>query len=102
MFVAFIGLIFTGYPIAWVMGGVALWFALAGIVMNSFGVDTFLLKHFGSFTIIIDRLWAIMANWVLVALPNFVFMGLMLDRSGIAEKLMTNFVMVFGRLRGGL
>ena len=43
-----------------------------------------------------------MSNWVLVALPNFVFMGLMLDRSGAAEHLMTNFVKVFGRLRGGL
>jgi tripartite ATP-independent transporter DctM subunit len=102
MFVGFVGLIFTGYPIAWVMGGIALWFALIGIAFNNAGVDTFLLKNFATFTIVIDRLWAIMSNWVLVALPNFVFMGLMLDRSGIAENLMTNFVKVFGRLRGGL
>jgi tripartite ATP-independent transporter DctM subunit len=102
LFAGFIGLIFTGFPIAWIMGGLALWFALIGIVLNSAGVDTFLLKSFANFTIIIDRLWAIMSNWVLVALPNFVFMGLMLDRSGIAENLMTNFVKVFGRLRGGL
>ena len=102
LFAGFIGLIFTGFPIAWIMGGLALWFALIGIVLNNAGVDTFLLKSFANFTIIIDRLWAIMSNWVLVALPNFVFMGLMLDRSGIAENLMTNFVKVFGRLRGGL
>ena len=43
-----------------------------------------------------------MANWVLVALPMFVFMGLMLDRSGVAEKLMTKFVAAVRRLRGGL
>src|SRR5688572_13714245 len=74
MFVGFVGLIFTGYPIAWVMGGIALWFALIGIAFNNAGVDTFLLKNFATFTIVIDRLWAIMSNWVLVALPNFVFM----------------------------
>ncbi|MGH6611295.1 MAG: TRAP transporter large permease [Burkholderiaceae bacterium] len=102
MFLGFVALIFTGYPIAWIMGGIALWFAAIGVVLNSLGVDTFLLKNYGSFTIIVDRLWAVMSNWVLVALPNFVFMGLMLDRSGVAEHLMTNFVKVFGRLRGGL
>lgn len=102
MFLAFIGLIFTGFPIAWLMAGLALWFATVGVVLNSLGVDTFLLKNYGSFTIIVDRIWAVMSNWVLVALPNFVFMGLMLDRSGVAENLMKNFVKVFGRLRGGL
>src|SRR5512134_720234 len=102
LFFTFIGLLFTGYPIAWIMAGLALWFALIGIVLNSMDVDTFLLKNWGSFTIIVDRIWAVMSNWVLVALPNFVFMGLMLDRSGVAENLMTNFVKVFGRMRGGL
>ena len=43
-----------------------------------------------------------MGNWVLVALPMFVFMGLMLDRSGMAESLMRNFVRLFGAVRGGL
>ncbi len=102
MFLGFCVLIFVGYPIAWIMGGLALWFAGIGIVLNGLGIDTFLLKHFGNFTIIVDRVWSVMENWVLVALPNFVFMGLMLDRSGVAASLMTNFVKVFGRLRGGL
>jgi tripartite ATP-independent transporter DctM subunit len=43
-----------------------------------------------------------MNNWVLVALPMFIFMGLMLDRSGVASDLMTNFARLFGRVRGGL
>ena len=43
-----------------------------------------------------------MRNWVLVALPMFIFMGLMLERSGIASDLMTNLTRVFGRVRGGL
>ncbi len=102
MFLLFIALLFTGYPIAWLMAGLAVWFTAVGVVFNEFGVDTFLLKNYSSLTIIVDRIWAVMSNWVLVALPNFIFMGLMLDRSGVAEKLMTNFVKVFGRLRGGL
>ena len=100
MFLGFVALIFPGFPIAWIMGGIALWFAGIGTVLNSLGVDTFLLKHFGSFTIIVDRIWAMMSNWVLVALPNFVFITLMPDRSGVAQNLMTNFVKVFGRMRG--
>jgi tripartite ATP-independent transporter DctM subunit len=102
MFLLFIALLFTGYPIAWIMAGLAVWFTAVGVVFHEFEVDTFLLKNYGSLTIIVDRIWAVMSNWVLVALPNFVFMGLMLDRSGVAEKLMTNFVKVFGRMRGGL
>ena len=49
-----------------------------------------------------QRIFAQMSNWVLVALPMFIFMGLMLERSGVADKLMTNFVKLFGRFRGGL
>ena len=50
----------------------------------------------------VNRLWDVMKNWVLVALPLFIFMGLMLERSGIANDLMTNLTRVFGRVRGGL
>ncbi|MFP6624832.1 MAG: TRAP transporter large permease subunit, partial [Myxococcota bacterium] len=50
----------------------------------------------------VDRIWNLMENWVLVALPLFIFMGLMLDRSGVAADLMTNVVRLFGRVRGGL
>jgi tripartite ATP-independent transporter DctM subunit len=49
-----------------------------------------------------DRLDAIMSNWVLVSLPMFVYMGLMLDKSGVADLMMKNFVKVFGGIRGGL
>jgi tripartite ATP-independent transporter DctM subunit len=102
MFAAFIGLIFSGFPIAWILAGIALWFAFIAIVLNSLGVDMFLMRGMNNFAIIVDRTWAVMENWVLVALPMFIFMGLMLDRSGAAENLMKNFVKVFGRLRGGL
>jgi tripartite ATP-independent transporter DctM subunit len=100
--VSFIGSLFTGYPIAWLLGGLSLMFATLGIVLNDFGIDTFLLTSWPKFGAVIDRIDGIMSNWVLVSLPMFVYMGLMLDRSGVAERMMVNFVHVFGRLRGGL
>ncbi len=99
---AFIGSLFTGYPIAWLLGGLSLFFASVGIVLSDFGVDMFLLTSWPKFGAVIDRIDGIMSNWVLVSLPMFVYMGLMLDRSGVAERMMVNFVHVFGRLRGGL
>ncbi len=101
--VSFILLLFTGYPIAWILGGLSLVFTGLGIFLNSnFGIDTFLLTRWENFAIIVDRTFALMSNWVLVALPMFVYMGIMLDRSGVAELMMTNFVRVFGKMRGGL
>ena len=101
--VSFIGLLFTGYPIAWILGGLSLIFTALSIFLNQFfGIDTFLLDRWQDFAIIIDRIFAQMSNWVLVSLPMFIYMGLMLDRSGVADLMMTNFVRVFGRLRGGL
>jgi tripartite ATP-independent transporter DctM subunit len=100
---SFIASIFLGYPIAWTLGGLSLIFTAGGIFLSSqFGVDTFLLTRWENFALIVDRTFATMANWVLVALPMFVYMGLMLDRSGVADLMMTNFVRVFGQMRGGL
>ena len=75
---------------------------LSLILLNWFNIDTYFLDDWGDFAIIVDRIWAQMQNWVLVALPMFVFMGLMLDRSGVADKLMANFTKLFRGLRGGL
>ncbi|MDQ5910971.1 MAG: hypothetical protein QG599_3068 [Pseudomonadota bacterium] len=101
--VLFIILLFTGYPIAWILGGLSLLFTATGIFLSAqYDVDTFLLDSWADYAIIVDRIWAQAQNWLLVALPMFIFMGLMLDRSGVAEKMMTNFVVLFGRLRGGL
>ncbi len=100
---SFIGLLFTGYPIAWILGGLSLLFTALSIVLSQFfEIDTFLLDRWQDFAIIVDRIFALMSNWVLVSLPMFIYMGLMLDRSGVADLMMTNFIRVFGRLRGGL
>ncbi len=101
MFLSFILLIFTGFPVAWVLGGLAVLFTAIGIVARiDFGLDVSMDWAYTSLTV--DRIWDIMNNWVLVALPLFIFMGLMLDRSGVAHNLMNNFAKVFGRVRGGL
>jgi tripartite ATP-independent transporter DctM subunit len=85
------------------LGGLSFGFAVLGIFLNQyFDIDTFLLDNWADFAIIVDRIWAQVQNWLLVALPMFIFMGHMLDRSGVAEHMMTNFVKLFGRLRGGL
>jgi len=101
MFVSFIGLILTGFPVAWVLGGLSVVFTAIAIVMDidlgfAIGVD------WAYTSLSVNRVWAVMKNWVLVALPLFIFMGLMLERSGIASDLMTNLTRVFGRVRGGL
>jgi TRAP-type mannitol/chloroaromatic compound transport system permease large subunit len=51
---------------------------------------------------VVNRVYATMSNAVLVALPMFIFMGLMLDESGVAERLMTSMQRLFGTVRGGL
>ncbi len=101
MFVAFIALIFTGFPVAWVLGGLAVLFTAIGIIAEiDFAVP--LAMDWGYTALTVDRIWDVMNNWVLVALPMFIYMGLMLDRSGIARRLMNDFARLFGGVRGGM
>jgi tripartite ATP-independent transporter DctM subunit len=101
MFVSFIGLILSGFAVAWVLGGLAIVFTVIAIILDidlgfAIGVD------WAYTSLSANRVWDVMKNWVLVALPMFIFMGMMLERSGIASDLMTNLTRVFGRVRGGL
>ncbi|WP_296493447.1 TRAP transporter large permease subunit [Rhodoferax sp.] len=103
LMITFIVSLFLGYPVAWLLAGISILFSAIAIVLTTqFGIDTFLLTSWVKFSGIIDRFDAIMSNWVLVSLPMFVYMGLMLDRSGVADVMMRNFVKVFGGIRGGL
>lgn len=103
LLLSFIALIFTGFPLAWILGGISFLFTVVSFaLLNWFDIDTYFLDSWSDFAVIVDRIYAQMSNWVLVALPMFIFMGLMLDRSGIAERLMKSFVKLFGGLRGGL
>ncbi len=104
MMLSFIALLFTGFPIAWTLAGVAIVFSTIAVLGYEYlGWDTFFLTSLDRLhSIWIQRIYAQMTNWILVALPMFVFMGLMLERSGVTERLMVNFVQLFGRFRGGL
>lgn len=100
MFGSFILLIFSGFPIAWVLGGIAVVFTGIALLSDLY-LDTFIAMDWSYFSLTIERIWGTMSSWVLVAIPMFVFMGQMLDRSGMAEKLMLNVSRLFGRLNGG-
>jgi tripartite ATP-independent transporter DctM subunit len=84
-----------------VLGGLAVLFTAIGIILKiDFGLPVAIDWDYSS--LVVDRIWDVMNNWVLVALPMFIFMGLMLDRSGVARRLMTNFSRLFGGVRGGM
>lgn len=94
MFFAALLLIFTGYPVAFALGGTALLFALLGSLVGAF--EPSLLSAMP------DRIFGILSNQVLLAVPFFIFMGATLERSRIAEDLLTTIGQLFGRVRGGL
>ena len=105
MFGSFVCLLFLGFPIAWTLGGIAVLFTVLGSILTNY-TDAFAGSFYGVdwpyTSVVVNRIWDTMNNWVLVALPMFIFMGLMLDRSGIAANLMNDMAKLFGRVRGGL
>ncbi len=95
MFLALAVLLFSGYPVAFVLGGVGLAFGLIG-----YWLDAFRLIEFYN---LLPRIWGgIAENLVLVAVPLFVFMGTMLERSGVAEDLLHALQVMMRRIPGGL
>ncbi|HSJ14314.1 MAG TPA: TRAP transporter large permease subunit [Longimicrobiales bacterium] len=94
MFAAAFLMIFTGYPVAFALGGTALLFAALGVQLGYF--DWHLLFAMP------ERVFGIMSNYVLLAVPFFIFMGIVLERARLAEDLLTTIGRLFGPLRGGL
>jgi tripartite ATP-independent transporter DctM subunit len=94
MFVVLFLLIFVGYPVAFSLGGTALAFAIIGVAGGEFEWD--LVRAFP------ERLFGIMDNQILLAVPFFIFMGTMLQRSRLAEDLLRTIGLLFGPVRGGL
>lgn len=108
MFMTFIALLFTGFPVAWVLAGVGV--AFCGV---AYLFDNDLMKWTGlestlsgldylTLGTVVNRTYSTMTSAVLVALPMFIFMGLMLDESGVAARLMKSMQKLFGTVRGGL
>ncbi|MCP4671651.1 MAG: TRAP transporter large permease subunit, partial [Desulfobacula sp.] len=89
MFAAVFALLLLGFPVAFTIGGISLAFGLYG-----FGPAFFQLLPL--------RIWGTMTNFTLLAVPLFIYMGVMLERSGLAEQLLEAMALVFGKIRGGL
>ena len=94
LFVVMCASLLLGFPVAFTLGGVSLIFAGLGSMFGIF--DLYLLET------IPNRLFGIMTNSTLVAVPLFVFMGVILEKSKIAEKLLESMSEIFGNLKSGL
>lgn len=94
LFLAVIVLLLAGFPVAFSLGGTALIFAMAGVIGGGF--ESAFLSGLPS------RIFGIMTNETLIAVPLFVFMGITLERARIAEDLLDTLSALFGSLRGGL
>ena len=94
MFAGALVLLSLGYPVAFSLGGVAILFGLIGVSLGIF--DPIFLQAMPG------RIFGIMSNYTLLAIPYFIFLGAILEKSGIAERLLETMGILFGRVRGGL
>lgn len=88
-FITVLFLLMAGFPVAFTLGGASL----------IFGLFTF---GFNFFNLLPLRIWGVMTNYILIAVPLFIFMGVMFEKSGLAEDLLETMALLFGKLRGGL
>jgi len=89
VFVSILILILYGYPVAFTLGGLSVLYAICFIEPSNYAA-------------LPPRIMGIMTNYVLIAVPLFIFMGIMLERSGLAESLLETMAILFGSIRGGL
>jgi tripartite ATP-independent transporter DctM subunit len=89
LFASIFILILYGYPVAFTLGGISVVYAFIFLEPSDFGA-------------LPPRIMGVMNNYVLLAVPLFVFMGIMLERSGIAKGLLETMAILFGKVRGGL
>jgi tripartite ATP-independent transporter DctM subunit len=94
MFVGFFLLLMTGYPVAYSFAGTAIVFGAIGLLVGAFDVNRLLL---------LPNIWfGTMSNFTLLAIPFFVFLGAVLEKSGLAEELLETIGILLGPLRGGM
>ena len=94
MFAAVCLLLMFGYPVAFTLAGTALAFAAGGIIVGNF--DAAFLAALPA------RMFGTIGNGTLIAVPLFILMGVILEKSRVAEELLENMAKLFGGLRGGL
>ena len=107
MFAAAVILLLVGFPVAFSFGGVAVLFTIFGsdLLPKTLGLDIFPWEpafRAARLNIFPQRIFRIMSNYTLVAVPFFVFMGVMLEKSGLAEELLETMGILFGTMKGGL
>ncbi|MBD2579683.1 TRAP transporter large permease subunit [Oscillatoria sp. FACHB-1406] len=94
MFVGFFFILISGYPVAFSFAGTALLFGAIGLIFGAFDLNRLLL---------LPNLWfGTMSNFTLLAIPYFVFLGAILEKSGLAEELLETMGIMLRRVRGGL
>ncbi len=96
LFVLIFVLVLKGYPVAFTLGGVS---TLFGIAIYFIAPEYF---NIVDFNLLPSRIMGTMNNYVLIAVPLFIFMGIMLEKSGLAESMLETMAMLFGSVRGGL
>jgi tripartite ATP-independent transporter DctM subunit len=94
MFAALVVTLLLGYPVAFSLAAVGLVFGLIGVELGLLAPTLFQAMP--------ERIWGVMSNETLLAIPFFTFMGLILERSGMAEDLLDTIGQLFGPIRGGL
>ena len=94
MFAGMIVFLFAGFPVAFSL-------TFTGIFFGGLGVLSGLLRA-DFFDILPIRIWGTMTNYTLLAVPLFVFMGVVLEKSGLAEELLETMALLFGKMRGGI
>jgi tripartite ATP-independent transporter DctM subunit len=94
MFAGMIAFLFAGFPVAFSLTFTGLFFGGLGVFMGVLRPDFF--------DILPIRIWGTMTNYTLLAVPLFVFMGVVLEKSGLAEELLETMALLFGKMRGGI
>lgn len=94
MFAGMIAFLFLGFPVAFSLIFTGLSFGMTGVALGYL--------HANFFDILPLRIWGTMTNFTLLAVPLFVFMGVVLERSGLAEELLETMALLFGKLKGGI
>lgn len=89
LFVSIFLLVLYGYPVAFTLGGLSLMYAFCFLDLSVL-------------TLLPNRVMGVMENSILIAVPLFIFMGIMLEKSGLAERMLRTMAELFGRVRGGM
>ncbi len=105
MFFAALVLLVVGYPVAFSFGAVALFFGAIAAFIEMLPDPTFMdiaEEFFSMFSMMPFRIYSIMTNTILMAIPLFILMGIVLQKSALAERLLESMGILFGKVRGGL